>query len=71
MCLKARQVTAEPALKEKLNKIAAQALDRAETIKQSKAGSQPRVGLTSYFTLRVRLLIGGFNCLHHNLPSDK
>jgi hypothetical protein len=43
MCLKARQATADTTLKEKLNKVAAQALDRAETIKQPKPSSQPKV----------------------------
>lgn len=42
MCLKARQATADPELKEKLNKIAGQALDRAESIKRPKNGGQPK-----------------------------
>jgi hypothetical protein len=43
MCLKARQATADTTLKDKLNKIAAQALDRAETIKQPKPSIQSKV----------------------------
>ena len=47
MCLKARQATADQGLRERLNKIAAQALDRAESLKQlrsSNSSSQLKVG---------------------------
>ena len=47
MCLKARQATADQGLRERLNKIAAQALDRAESLKQlksSNSSSQFKVG---------------------------
>ena len=43
VCLEAARSTPEPKLKEKLNKMAAQALDRAESIKQPKSGSQAKV----------------------------
>ena len=61
MCLKARQATADQGLRERLNKIAAQALDRAESLKQlrsSNSSSQLKVGT-------IYSVLGQSRCSHN------
>jgi hypothetical protein len=40
LCLESARATPDPRLKDKLNTMAAQALDRAESIKQPKTGTK-------------------------------
>jgi hypothetical protein len=47
LCLESARATPDPRLKEKLNNMAAQALDRAESIKQPKTGTKVRELLPS------------------------
>jgi hypothetical protein len=47
LCLESARATPDPRLKDKLNNMAAQALDRAESIKQPKTGTKVRELLPS------------------------